>query len=156
MVSLWMLNKNRYIHAWSLCVAWWNCITEIISSNMNWTLVFSDDLYRLLLWFVAWSGIVINWMWLYLRINSVMPKSTTFISPILMASVAYQTMCIHKLSLWMDMMSCHWLCPNSEQSLWLNSLTDENRYLLDFLPLPMMQKAEAKLSWIRTDIYMWL
>jgi hypothetical protein len=42
------------------------------------------------------------------------------------------------------------VCRNKR---WLsNILTRTEVYLLDFLPLPMMQKAEANLSWIRTDI----
>jgi hypothetical protein len=42
------------------------------------------------------------------------------------------------------------VCRNKR---WLrNILTSTEVYLLDFLPLPMMQKAEANLSWIRTDI----
>jgi hypothetical protein len=46
------------------------------------------------------------------------------------------------------------VCKNKR--LLSNILIRTEVYLLDFLPLPMMQKAEAKLSWIRIDIYMWL
>jgi hypothetical protein len=40
------------------------------------------------------------------------------------------------------------VCKNKR---WLSNLLIRTEvYLLDFLSLPMMQKAEAKLSWIRT------
>jgi hypothetical protein len=131
MVSLWMLNKNRYIYAWSPSFAWGDCIIEIFFSIMNWTLVFSDDL---LLVNVAWSVISINGMWLYLGINSVMLPDHVYTW----------------IELGLELVSCHRLWPILNIFLWPADSHIRTNTWLD-LPLPMMQKSEAYFL-IRIDI----